>query len=350
MGRRRSEDCRKDDHGRKERSMPSRSALGCRSTGVLLSLMLLLASTAVNAPDERASAATTVAFRAFSDDSLWNTRIPAGTPATADSRSIIRFLSKDNSYPYIRLAGTGSDGHWGIPIYWADASSRRYSVVDDCSMLSSTLRMPPEFASVRIPTGASPAPTSDSNMVVYDPDAGMVYGFWKARYDGTTDTWYSCGGSVYYLASNGLDGSLPQSNNPANTGHRGAPPPIYVVREDEVASGEIDHVLRISVAHTCGHVFPMTADEGCSTGAPPEGTRIRIKPSIDLSALHLSPAARIVARALKRYGAVITDRSGGAAILGVEDTVTEGRGWLWHNVLAASSLSAIPFRMFKVVK
>jgi hypothetical protein len=38
-------------------------------------------------------------------------------------------------------------------------------------------RQPPEFASVRIPRGATPDPTSDSAMTVYDLSKGIVYGF-----------------------------------------------------------------------------------------------------------------------------------------------------------------------------
>jgi hypothetical protein len=52
--------------------------------------------------------------------------------------------------------------------------------------------------------------------------------------------------------------------------------------------------------------------------APPEGARIRIKPSIDLSTFDLSPQAMTIARALQEYGAVIGDQSGGPASLKLE--------------------------------
>jgi hypothetical protein len=93
------------------------------------------------------------------------------------------------------------------------------------------------------------------------------------------------------------------------------------VRYDEVEHGATKHVLKIAVPRTkFRHVFPMVGDE-CGTSrkyAPPEGTRIRIKPSLDLSTLGLSPEAMIVARALQHYGAVIGDQSGGPISLRLE--------------------------------
>jgi hypothetical protein len=96
----------------------------------------------------------------------------------------------------------------------------------------------------------------------------------------------------------------------------------------------------------------MTGDE-CGTrapNAPPEGTRIRIKPSVDLTKLGLSRGALVIARALKEYGAVIGDQSGGNVVLKVENTVAERRGRLWRGRLTSRSLSAIRLRHFQVVR
>jgi hypothetical protein len=190
-------------------------------------------------------------------------------------------------------------------------------------------------------------------MVIYDRGRGRVYGFSGTRYDATSDSWYACGGTVSYLDSNGLDGKLRASNQPRNTGHRGLPPPIWAVRYAEITGGGIHHVLRIAVNTTaCKHVFPMVNDE-CGTrapGAPPEGTRIRIKPSVSLRRLRLSPAARIIARALKRYGAIIGDQTSGNMNLKVENTIAEGKGWLWKGRLRPDSLRSIPLRDFEVVR
>ena len=190
-------------------------------------------------------------------------------------------------------------------------------------------------------------------MTVYDLSKNIVYGFHHAAFHEANDRWSACGGAVYYLGSNGLDGKLKRSDHDANGGHRGLPPPTFAVRYDEVQSGTIDHVLKIAVPRTkCRHVFPMTGDE-CGTFkkfAPPEGTRIRIKPTVDLSTLDLSSEAMTIARALQTYGAIIGDQSGGPVSLKLENVVAEGRGYLWDGLLVADSLASIPLDSFEVVK
>jgi hypothetical protein len=287
-------------------------------------------------------------YRAFSDASYWNTPLPAAAPVDPDSEGIIDFLEQHSRYNYVRLAGTDSSGRWGNPIYWSGQDDPVYDVVNTCRY-----QQPPEFSNVRIPVGARPDPTSDSAMSIYNVERGIVYAMHKSSYDAEHDAWSACGGTVYYLRSNGLHGKLRRSNEPRNTGHRGVPPPTYAVRFDEVEWGSIDHVLKIAVsAASSDHVFPMVGSDGVSAdpSAPPEGARLRIKRSVDLETLDLSPPALVIAQTLQRYGAVIGDRTSGKVNLKVENTVAEGRGQLWDGVLSAHSLSAIPLDDYEVVR
>jgi hypothetical protein len=289
-----------------------------------------------------------IVYRAFEDTSYWNQPLPRSAPVDPNSSDIISFLQTDSTTDYVQMSGTTSSGLWGNPVYWASAKDEAYAVANQTGCSSP----PPEFDSVRIPKGANPDGTSDASMTVYDLSSGLVYAMWKATYTASTDSWSSCGGTVYYVGSNGLAGSLPQSDEPRNQGHRGIPPSSFAVRYDEIQAGEIDHVLKIAVNTTqCEHVFPMTGDECGTTAqfAPPEGTRIRIKPSVDLSKLGLSPSALIVAQALQTYGAVIGDQSSGPVALKVENVVAEGQGNLWDGLLKSTSLSAIPLSDYEVI-
>ena len=81
-----------------------------------------------------------------------------------------------------------------------------------------------------------------------------------------------------------------------------------------------------------------------------EGTRIRIKLSVDLHGLGLSPQALVVATALQTYGAVIGDQSGASVELKVENMVAEGKGWLWDGLLSSGALSAIPLDDFEIIQ
>jgi hypothetical protein len=280
-------------------------------------------------------------YRAFSSDSYWNTKLGSRAPVDPNSGSMMSWLISHASPGYVTLAGAATDGSYGQPIYGAKSGDPVYAVRGS--------GLPPEFAHLRIPRGAKPDSSGDSELTVFDEVSRYVSWLSGAHFDGTN--WSATGGSVTYLASNGLDGTLSQSNEPRNRGHRGFPAAEIAVRYDEVAAGGYLHVVKMSIPNTCNHVFPMSGDEGCSGGSPfPEGTRIRIKRTIDLSQLGLSPAALVVAQALRQYGAVVGDQSGGSVVVKVENTVAEGRGNLWLGVMTRDSLSNIPLQDFEVIK
>lgn len=298
------------------------------------------------APFPAPPASTTEPYRAFSDTSYWNKMLPVDAPVHPDSAEIIGFLEADNSTNYVLLSGTDSTGRWGQPVYWAGPGDPIYDVT------STRYLLPPEFSSLRIPLGAQPDPTPDAEMTVYDLERGYVAGLYHAEYDAVTDTWTAGGGDIFYLDSNGLHRALPEGD-PRNSGnHRGLPPPSYAIRWDEIEAGAINHVLKIGVHHTKdGHVFPMIGDENGSSDpyAPPEGVRVRIKPTVDLTSFGLSPAALTVATALQRYGAVVGDQTGGPVELKMENTIAEGRGHLWNGVVRSDSLAALPLDLYEII-
>jgi hypothetical protein len=292
--------------------------------------------------------ATTLVEPSYGETSFWQRTIAKDAPTDANSAAIMSYIKSHSTGGYVALSGTTESGMWGTPIYRSAVGDPEYSVRNTCRT-----HRPPEFASVRIPTGAQPDPTSDASMVVIDSGRGKAYALWHAAYDRESKTWSSCGGTVYYLASNRLAGTLKQSDEPRNYGHRGVPPDIFAVTWSEIQSGHIDHILRIAVDQTrCRHVFPMAGDE-CGTSnadAPPEGSIIRIKAWVNLWNAGLSKPALVIARALQRYGAVISDQTSGPTELKVENTVAEGRGWLWKGVLTSTSLSKIPLSWYEIVK
>src|SRR5918996_4649812 len=311
-------------------------------------VVLALTTAMISFPGVAPSARAAGSFRAFSYKSYWNTSLPAEAPIDPRSAAFIDFLKADSPADHLRLVGTDSSGGWGEPIFWADPSDPAYEVKQ------TRYALPEQFAAgVRIPKEARPPSTSDAQMTIYDLSAGSVYKLQKAVYDSDTDTLSAAGGAWYATASNGLHMSFEESNDERNYGHRGIPPATHAVRFDEIEAGRIDHALKIAVntAHRDA-VWPMTNSDGDSTdpAALPQGARLRIKQSVDVDELDLSPAARVIARALQRYGAVVGDSSGANTTLKVENTVVEGRGWLWEDVLTAASLDSIPFDSYEVVR
>ncbi len=277
----------------------------------------------------------------------WNTPLPLDAPRDPRSASMISWLAEDNSPPHLRISGIG-DGEWGSPVFVAQGDTPARPL--ECDGGSCPPSMPEE---IRLPAEARPPDTSDATITLYDIQRGYVLGLWRASQE-PDGSWTAQGGDIYYLDSNGLAGTLAGSDEPRNGGHRGLNSMVRVLRYDEVDSGSIDHVIELFVnTARMEHVFPMTGHEDHGTwhpDAPPEGTRIRIMPSVDIDSFDLSPAAKVIATALQRYGAVIGDQTGGPATIGVENTVLSGRGDLWTSVLTADALADIPFEAFEVIE
>ncbi|MBW3665426.1 MAG: cell wall-binding repeat-containing protein [Actinobacteria bacterium] len=306
----------------------------------VFSLLLVLLQ-----PGPRTATAAEPALRAFSADSFWNTPLPTDAPLHAESGRIIDFLKHDNAENgCFLLMGAGSD-KWGEPIFWAETGDREYDVV------GTRYYLPPEFDRLRIPAEAKAAANSDQQLVIYDLERGYVSWLWKATYDPTLDIWSVGGGSIAYLASDGLHAKLPGADEARNTGsHRGLNGAITAVRYDEVQAGAIEHVLKIGINSVRDeHLFPMIGSDGDSLDryAPPQGARLRIKPSVDLSRYSLHPQARPIAKAMQEYGVIVGDSTGAPIALKLEDTVTEGYGQLWE--LSKQALCSIPIEAFEVI-
>jgi hypothetical protein len=94
-----------------------------------------------------------------------------------------------------------------------------------------------------------------------------------------------------------------------------------LVRFDEVAAGDVGHVLELTLPEIrSGAVWwPAQASDGVSTNpsSPPMGAWFRLKPGVDLSGL--GPQASVIARGLQRYGAVLKDTGGPFHLSGEPD-------------------------------
>ena len=281
-------------------------------------------------------------YRAFKDNSWWNAPVPSNAPHNPNETAILDYLGSapENGGGCLRLAGAGSNP-WGQPVYWAQPGDQEYAVhgLPDGA--------PPELQQLRVPPDAEAAQNTDGTMTVYDLDKGYVALLTDAHYNAATGEWSASGGTVTYVHSNGLIVTTGRSDNKHNTGtHRGNNGATSVARYDMVAAGAIDNVLKVAAGPELANraVFPMTGSDGDYTGndpaVPPEGLRLRIKPSINLDNLGLHPQALVIAKAIQKYGIYLGD-SGGTTALKLEDTKAEGRGQLWD--VTSQDLCGLPF-------
>jgi hypothetical protein len=119
--------------------------------------------------------------------------------------------------------------------------------------------------------------------------------------------------------------------------------PIFagLVRWDEVQAGEIAHAIRFTFACTTdAYVWPARHQAGVDDpDCPPMGARFRLKAGFDLSGF--SPKARVILRAMQRYGMIVADNGSDWYFQGARDRH-------WRNALL-DELKTIPAGSFEAV-
>jgi serine/threonine-protein kinase len=132
----------------------------------------------------------------------------------------------------------------------------------------------------------------------------------------------------------------------------GFPVSALLFSADEVASGSLNHAIRFILPNdriTKGaYVHPAT-HSGAGKGTPttdtvPYGARFRLKSSFNLAGLP-NEGARTVARALQKYGMLLSD-GGIIALTAQADTTTTKK---WSGLLGTSDLSSIKVTDFEMV-
>jgi serine/threonine-protein kinase len=121
---------------------------------------------------------------------------------------------------------------------------------------------------------------------------------------------------------------------------------------DEVAAGRIDHAIRFILPNATirarEYVHPATHGTRATSGppdAPPYGTRLRLRADYPLASLP-NESARTVARAMQRYGMLLSD-AGRVALTARSDRTTRAK---WAGLLGPLDLQAIRPRDFEMIE
>lgn len=233
---------------------------------------------------------------------------------------------EDELLDYLRSAPEAGDGivhltvdHWTIPIHHAGPEDPEHRVEPLADF------DPPEWQDLRIPRDARPAPNGDAEVVVWDLDRGLLVHLYEARWD--DGAWSAEGGSIRYLASNGLPARVRGHDDPRNVGtSRGNNGLTFGIGWDAVTDGAVTHVVKLATGPETStrHVWPMWGSDGETDDpdAPPQGLRLRIRPEVDLEALGLDGAALVIARGLQTHGTYVGDNGGRTSI-----KLEAGRPW-----------------------
>ncbi len=168
-------------------------------------------------------------------------------------------------------------------------------------------------ANAPIEGGASS--TGDRHVLVVDRDSCRLFELFSA-YHQADGSWQAGSGAIFDLKSDALRPDTWTSADAA-----GLPILPGLVTYDEVASGHVDHAIRITVpVSATSYLWPARHQAGSTSdpNMPPMGLRLRLKSSIDPNAYPAS--VRPIVVALKTYGAIVADNGGPWFLSGVPDS------------------------------
>ncbi len=262
------------------------AAVAVAAATVAVAVLLGWAGRADGAPTLPGAPGCTV----FPDDNVWNRPVDT-LPVRRDSARLIRSIGLDS-----HLHPDFSDrGRYGIPFQVVGATTPRRTVRFAYAGESDHVRYPLP-ARPRIERGA------DRHILVVDRSTCRLYELFAAR-RGPGGRWSAGSGAVFDLTSNRLRPAGWTSADAA-----GLPILPGLARHDEVAAGAIHHALRFTAPRTRrAYVYPARhfAATSRDPALPPMGLRVRLRASV--SEAGLGPQARVIVRALKRYGMILAD-------------------------------------------
>jgi hypothetical protein len=252
-----------------------------------------------------AAAATSAGFF-DSADWLWQP-VPASPALDAQSATWASSFGSGG-----KVLGTYD---YAAPIYDTDASGARRAGSSQTVTVTENWGTSPfaAYNPVWIPNDAAPSPGSDSAMTIVDTERGLTFEFWQARED-SAGHWSASWGAVLSLHGRGN-----KNTGGTETGQQGAVGGgvsrlAGLVTRNDIAAGVINHALVMSTDMAAPSTFryPATKTDGANNSGVatpiPEGARIQLDPSLDISGL--AGYEHMIAVALQTYGAYVIDNGG----------------------------------------
>ena len=294
--------------------------------------------------------------RPFAASSAWNRPIPANAPLAANSAGMVRRLSSGGHYNVTN----GAWGQMGAPVFYANASTPRYTRGAHCGAISGK--------QVPIPPGSheaqGPGANTDHKYIVIDTDAKLVYDIWGADVEGRDCLkWGYQGAGVIESLTTANDGAPAvngwQAPTGAGTSSLGGLLRAYdATHLDE--DGTNGHALQgASMYSAKGRwVSPATKSDGPDTSpdAIPQGSRLQLNPSFNCGAIS-TPGIRAYCRTAQKYGIILMDTTPVHALTIYQEDVKDNTpatgnplaGGYWGTDADWPSLAKVPLDQFRVV-
>jgi len=243
----------------------------------------------------------------FPETNVWNKPV-AKLPLRSNSRTIVDAIGAGLPVHADFGSGVYQGAPIGIPIT-AVTSAEPLSAVDFHYDDESDAGPYPIPDDVAIEGGDDS--DGDRHAIIVDSDSCRLYELF-ALYP---TPWSAGSGAIWSLTSNALRPSGWTSADAA-----GLPILPGLVRYEEVAAGHIDHAIRFTVSRSRrAYVYPARhfASSRTSKALPPMGLRLRLRSNYPVAKFPYQ--ARVVLKALKRYGMIVADNGTSWYLTGAPD-------------------------------
>ncbi len=331
-----------------------------RTAALLLAAAGALLAPGVSGADSATACATPAissvsqpaCWRPFTASSPFNTALPTWPVPAPDSTAVQQHMSTygwslDGSKSGFTFHGGGSR-----PVYFATPSDPVMTVhctdEDGPGTCQGSNGVDVNGAQINVPAGAQPTANTDAHMTVVETATGAEYDFWHTSISGSTLT-AGAGGEVNVNTGDGTGGAGDAAGFALSAG---------LLRPSELASGQIDHALVITVPCTnatgahVGYTYPARAGWGEYCGrywneaaatAPMLGQRFQLGMTDAQIAASGAPAwEQTIMTALAHYGAYIEDTNGSWRDEGMYILTQDSASWTdagqpnqWASVISA---------------
>jgi len=252
-------------------------------------------------------------FLPFPADNAWNQDISA-VPVDPNSTATINFIG-----PSIGLHpdfGSGLYNGSDIGIPYVVVGSSQAAVNINFTAYGDESDPGPMPVPANAPIEGDPNPgNGDRHVLVLDNANCWLYELYSS-YPNTDGSWNAGSAAVWDLLA---DEQRPWTWTSADAA--GLSVFAGLARYDEVASGQIRHALRFTLAQSRAAFVPPAshwASNSSSASAAPMGMRLRLKASYNISGF--SATNQVILTALKRYGMIMADNGSSMYISGAPDS------------------------------